>query len=365
MKNTPLSEPRKRELAWEYSQQYHPGESYLEYAITPHQNYYNTEDKVQFDLLEWGNYADCWNLQVRILDVQNNPVYEDNSVRHCYEPDGIPGRFHSFSMGDDFLEFICDRPGYYRIEVSNGEIFPADILENFVCIDQKPEPEIIQETSFNSNLYYEEFGHGSPLIYLDSFEPVLDYDNCYRYAYWLTEHQKEKIDRYEDYPRYPPWGNQIFPLVDYCTDNGEFVKLVDEKIQWKFDIYNEDNSEIKPLILKYNPVLFSGTGTGLEGEDLENYIREKRKGMDDAFLELGIKGLYPITGESFSFGMPAYSLDEWYVGDPTALDIHILKEEFTRETLIKTDELVRKYVGDEIDIIYSKGGYVSWGSEQN
>jgi hypothetical protein len=135
----PLSEPRKRELAWEYSQQYHPGESYLEYAITPHQNYYHTEDKIQFDLLEWGNYAACWDLKIRILDVQNNPVYEDDSVRHCYEPDGIPGRFHSFSMGDDFAEFECPRPGYYRIEVSNGEIFPADILENFVCIDQKPE----------------------------------------------------------------------------------------------------------------------------------------------------------------------------------------------------------------------------------
>jgi hypothetical protein len=136
----PLSEPRKKELAWEYSQQYHSGESYLEYAITPYQNYYNTGDLVQFDLLEWGNYSDCWDLKVRILDVKNNPVYEDNSIRYCLEPDGLPGRFHSFSIGDDFAEFVCDRPGYYRIEVSNGEIFPADILENFVCIDKKPEP---------------------------------------------------------------------------------------------------------------------------------------------------------------------------------------------------------------------------------
>ena len=136
----PLSEPRKREIAWEYSQEYHPGEQYLEYAITPHQNYYTTEDKIQFDLLEWGNYSDCWKLQVRILDVTNNPVYED-SVKYCLEPDEIPGTFNSYSMGEDFAEFVCDRPGYYRIEVSNGEVFPADILETFVCIDQKPEPE--------------------------------------------------------------------------------------------------------------------------------------------------------------------------------------------------------------------------------
>ena len=137
----PLSEPRKKEIAWEYSQQYHPDEKYLEYAITPYQNYYNTEDKIQLELLEWGNYSDCSNIKLRILDVKNIPVYQDDSARFCPESDESPGRFHSYLMGDDFAEFECPRPGYYRIEVSNGEIFPADILETFVCIDKKPEPE--------------------------------------------------------------------------------------------------------------------------------------------------------------------------------------------------------------------------------
>ncbi|MFB5615258.1 MAG: hypothetical protein ACE5RI_09250, partial [Candidatus Nitrosomaritimum yanchengensis] len=121
----PLSEPRKKELAGEYSQEYHPGEIYLKYAITPHQNYYNTEEKVQFELLEWGNYSDCWNLKVRILDVKNNPVYEDDSVRFCLESDESPGVFHSYSMGEDFADFECPHPGYYRIQVSNGDIFQA------------------------------------------------------------------------------------------------------------------------------------------------------------------------------------------------------------------------------------------------
>jgi hypothetical protein len=148
----PLSHDRKRELAWEYSQQYHPGKTYLEYTITPHQNSYNVGDKIQFDLLEWGNYSDCWNLNLKIIDVKNNPVYEDNSVKYCLEPDGMPGTFHSYSMVEDFEEFVCERPGYYRIEVSNGEIFSADILQNFVCLDHKPEPEPEPTSTTHQNL---------------------------------------------------------------------------------------------------------------------------------------------------------------------------------------------------------------------
>jgi hypothetical protein len=106
-----------------------------------------------------------------------------------------------------------------------------------------PEPEIIKKTDFDSEKYYEEFDSGSPLMYLDTSNPVLDNDNCERYAYWLTKHQKEKLDRYEDYPRYPPWGNQIFPLVDYCIKNGDLIKtIVNDKIQWSFS----GNSEPEP-----------------------------------------------------------------------------------------------------------------------
>ena len=89
--------------------------------------------------------------------------------------------------------------------------------------------------SFDSSLYRTVFGVGSPLYYKETSKPVLDEVNCDRYAYWMTEHQKEKINMYEDYPRYPPWGNQIFPLVDYCLENGDLVKFtVENKIQWSF-----------------------------------------------------------------------------------------------------------------------------------
>jgi hypothetical protein len=127
----------KRAAIWEYSEQYHPGEKYLEYAIIPHQNYYNVGEKVQFDLLEWGNYHDCWNLKLRIIDRHDEYVYEDNSVRYCLEPDGTPGTYHSYSMGKQFDEFVCEQPGYYRIELSNVDVFPPTILQNFACLESE------------------------------------------------------------------------------------------------------------------------------------------------------------------------------------------------------------------------------------
>lgn len=135
----PLSDDRKREIAWEYSQQYHPEENYLEYAIISHEKHHNVGDKIQFDLLEWGNYQDCWSLKLQILDIYDHSVYEDNSVKYCLEPDGVFGTFNSYSMGNEFDEFVCKNPGYYRIEVSNEMIYSPKILENFVCMELENE----------------------------------------------------------------------------------------------------------------------------------------------------------------------------------------------------------------------------------
>ena len=85
------------------------------------------------------------------------------------------------------------------------------------------------------------FGPSSPLIYADGLTPVLLYDNCERYVYWLNEHGKEQITLPEDYPRYPPWGNQIFPLVEFCTSNGEIVNTSDgNSVRWEFKVENEN-----------------------------------------------------------------------------------------------------------------------------
>ena len=116
-------------------------------------------------------------------------------------------------------------------------------------------------------------------------------------------------------------------------------------------------SESDTHILKYSPVLFSGTGVDLQGDDLIQHLKNKREQLDISFDDSGTKRLHPIVGMSFSIGNNAYSLDEKYVGSPIALEIRVLKAEFTKETLEEINRLVRMYIGDEIDVVYSKGVY--------
>ena len=128
----------KRRAIEEYSEQYHQGEKYLEYSIIPYQYHYNVEDKVQFELLEWGKTSDCSNLQLRIIDIYDQSMFEHILITGCVVTDTPRVIFNSYSMGDYFEEFVCDKSGYYRIVVSNGDVFPPTILQNFTCLDSEP-----------------------------------------------------------------------------------------------------------------------------------------------------------------------------------------------------------------------------------
>lgn len=127
----------KRAAVSEYSQQYHLGEEYLEYAITSHQNHHTVGDKVQFELLEWGKSSDCSNLQLRIIDMYDQSTFEHIPITGCVKTGVSHVIFNSYSMGDYFDEFVCDKSGYYRIEVSNGDVFPPTILQNFACLESE------------------------------------------------------------------------------------------------------------------------------------------------------------------------------------------------------------------------------------
>jgi hypothetical protein len=61
-----------------------------------------------------------------------------------------------------------------------------------------------QTDIYDYNKYRPVFGHGTPLAELVTSNPVLTTDNCERYAYWLTEHQKNDVNVYDENSRYPP-----------------------------------------------------------------------------------------------------------------------------------------------------------------
>ncbi|MCA9827754.1 MAG: hypothetical protein KC444_05095 [Nitrosopumilus sp.] len=100
---------------------------------------------------------------------------------------------------------------------------------------------VVDDDHLLESNFSEVFGPGSPIAYNEGLKPVFLYDNCERYVYWLNEHGKEKITLPEDYPRYPPWGNEIFPLVEFCTSNGEIVNTANgNSVHWEFRIKHEN-----------------------------------------------------------------------------------------------------------------------------
>jgi len=190
-----------------------------------------------------------------------------------------------------------------------------------------------------------------------------------------------------------------------CVKERSIPKLIERG--WMTESSNSDTQT-----LKYSPVLFKGTGTithddNLSFEELQKLEQRRleleklleNKSLDEkthnelsderfmiqlhakhAFDE-GIswefvkilwekykqveenldnfdRKMFPIVSlRGLSIGSNAYSVDEEYAGKPAAISVGILKNQFTEQTLEKTDQMLRKLVGDEIDIVYHKSGY--------
>lgn len=232
----------KRAAILEYSQQYHLGEQYMEYAITPHQNHYNVGDKVQFELLEWGKSSDCSNLQLRIIDMYDQSVFEHIPKNLCVGTDVPLVIFNSYSMGDYFNEFVCDDSGYYRIEVTNGDIFPPTILQNFVCLESET-----NSLRHDDRLQVRHSaGYTTVYITLSSWDKYYDWEK----------------DRGEEHDAMPPL------VIDDRNIDSIVFDLLNE--MWKFedyDISEHDNTLfIKTIQKDYSVTNHHGIHDWLESE---------------------------------------------------------------------------------------------------
>ncbi len=198
--------------------------------------------------------------------------------------------------------------------------------------------------------------------------------------------------------------------IPVCVDSGSISKLTERG-------WAKKESKGDSHILKYSPVVIRGTGMMVQ-EDLLSLedlrLLEKRKLELDTLIEDPniaekernelydeqeliilhadmafnekvswelVKTLwekstlfsekfgtydrekFPIPSFSgVTFGLDAYSLDERYAGKVAGIKVGIVKEKFTRETLERTDKMLREIVGNEIDIVYYKSGYITLDS---
>ena len=91
--------------------------------------------------------------------------------------------------------------------------------------------------------------------------------------------------------------------------------------------------------------------------DLVKILWDKKKAVQ-AGLDVFDREAFPIVSlGGLVIGINAYSVDEQYVGKTSAINVGILKEKFTKQTLEKTDKMLRDLLGDEVDITYYKSGY--------
>lgn len=78
---------------------------------------------------------------------------------------------------------------------------------------------------------------GFPMVNTVTMKPILDVENCQRVAKYYTTLQSHTMFTRENVTFDPIWKDQVFPLMDYCNDTGDFqMDIIGEKIKWVFEV---------------------------------------------------------------------------------------------------------------------------------
>ena len=102
----------------------------------------------------------------------------------------------------------------------------------------KPGPDYMKiKPGMYDNEYHHIQGPGFPLINTVTMQPVLDIENCQGIAEYYTTLQSHTMFTRENVTFDPLWKDQVFPLMDYCNDIGNYeIEILYEKIKWSFKI---------------------------------------------------------------------------------------------------------------------------------
>ncbi len=101
----------------------------------------------------------------------------------------------------------------------------------------KPGPDYLKiKPGMYDNEYERISAPGFPLINTMTMQPVLDIDNCQGIAEYYTTLQSHTMFTPENVIFDPLWKDQVFTLMDYCNDVGNFtLEELDGKINWSFN----------------------------------------------------------------------------------------------------------------------------------
>lgn len=211
-------------------------------GITAGISYFASEQINVDDELESQNYEDICGYPV--TDQMRLDTISKMSFRFNDPPylELHPGKFTHVERS----QYLTDIPILqYWFDLDNGkqiyfEIEACDLDGSSMTLTEigpnyGKEPQV---TDFDATKYRVLAAPGSPLIYKDTLLPVLDVDNCERVADNYSKEERPQLYTRETTTFDPPWENQVFPLMDYCTSIGNYeLKTLDGNINWSFTLF--------------------------------------------------------------------------------------------------------------------------------
>ncbi len=145
-------------------------------------------------------------------------------------------------------QYLTDEPIlHYWYDLENGkqvyfgigacDLDDSDVLLTTLGPNYK-DWKIPEDADFDITKYEVLAAPGSPLIYQNTLMPVLDVENCKRVADdYTNEGRWELVTRQTMNNSEAPWGNQLYPLMDYCTSIGKYeLKTLDGNINWSYTL---------------------------------------------------------------------------------------------------------------------------------
>lgn len=209
--------------------------------------YFDSKQKTDKDQLETQNYEDICGYPVTDdmrLDIISKAVLAGSDPEPYLEVN--PAKFTHVKK----LSYLVDIPilqYWFELEEDKQQIYfeldacNLDDSNILFAIPNKiqPKPSI---PDFDTAKYEELHPPGGLLIHKDTLKPVLDADNCQRVAKQHTKYESWEMHTRENppYSTYPPWKNQILPLMNYCQSIGTFeLKTADGNINWSFTSFEK------------------------------------------------------------------------------------------------------------------------------
>ena len=125
-----LDDSQKRALVADYNMHARPDQSYLDYYVSGLRESYLIGDHVEFSLVEFGQFTECWDLKVRIQDDMTGTVVYDEAINQgCLMPKESPGTFHTYP-----IRVTCNVNGTFDVVVTNSPAHPdVTKIGTFVC----------------------------------------------------------------------------------------------------------------------------------------------------------------------------------------------------------------------------------------